>query len=116
MSNRAPSMLLDILERKLKYIGRCLNRVNTPLIKASQYNHVTNTYEKKKLHERWNDFGFYTIQRDLYSAFLLMNCKENLNEIDRNRCEQHFDTFRAMHDIEILRLKRKEKTPISMGI
>lgn len=116
IGNRAPSMLLDMIERKLKYNGRSLKRVNTSLIKASQYNHVTNTYEKKELHERWNDFGFCKIQRDLYSAFLIMNCKENLNEIDRDLCMQKFEQFRPMHDSEIQRLKLKEKTPISMGI
>jgi len=103
ISNRAPSMLLSFIERKLKYKGMGLNKVNTALIKASQYNHLTNTYEKKKLHKRWNDFGFCKIQRDLYSAFLLMNCKENLDEIDRDRCELHFDKFRMMHDLEISR-------------
>ncbi|WP_246277412.1 hypothetical protein [Neobacillus endophyticus] len=116
ISNRAPSMLLNILERKLGYIGKHLNKVNTNLIKASQYNHLTNTFEKKKLNERWNDFGFCKIQKDLYSAFLLMNCKENLEEIDRKRCEDNFEQFRLMHDLEIKRLKLKEKTPISMGI
>ncbi|WP_244905124.1 transposase [Sutcliffiella cohnii] len=116
ISNRAPAMLLRIIERKLKYKGIRLNKVNTTLIKASQYNHFTNTYEKKKLHERWNNFGFCKIQRDLYSAFLLMNCKESLDEIDRDLCEQHFHKFRKMHDLEITRLKKKEKNPTSMGV
>ncbi|MBU9724098.1 transposase [Bacillus alkalicola] len=116
IGNRAPSMLLEILERKLKYIDRSLNKVNTALIKASQYNHFTNSYEKKRLHERWIDFGFCKIQRDLYSAFLLMNCKNNLTEIDRDRCNQSFEQFRSMHDLEIERLKLKEKTPVSMGV
>ncbi|NRD80827.1 transposase [Bacillus sp. BRMEA1] len=116
ISNKAPSMLLNIIERKLKYSGKSLNKINTHLVKASQYNHLTDTYEKKKLHNRWNDFGFCKIQRDLYSAFLLMNCKENLEEIDRKLCEQKFEQFRLMHDLEIKRLRLKEKTPISMGV
>jgi hypothetical protein len=116
ISNRAPSMLLDILERKLKYIDKSLNKVNTTLIKASQYNHLTHSYEKKHLNERWNDFGYCKIQRDLYSAFLLMNCKEHLDEIDRDMCNQSFEHFKSMHDLEIKRLKLKEKTPVSMGV
>jgi len=108
-------MLLEILNRKLNYTNKILNKVNTFLIKASQYNHITDTYEKKKLHQRWNDFGFCMIQRDLYSAFLLMNCKENLEEIDKDRCAQNFELFRTLHDLEVQRLKLK-KTPISMGI
>jgi hypothetical protein len=116
ISNRAPSMLLEILERKLKYIGKSLNKVNTAIIKASQYNHLTNSYEKKRLNERWNDFGICIIQRDLYSAFLLMNCKDNLEEIDRDKCNQSFEHFKSMHDLEIKRLKLKEKTHVSMGV
>jgi hypothetical protein len=116
IGNRAPSMLLDIIERKLNYMNKSLNKVNTSLVKASQYNHITDTYEKKKLHQRWNDFGFCKIQRDLYSAFLLMNCKGNLEEIDKNKCEQTFEQFRALHDLEIQRLRTVEKIPTSMGI
>ncbi|WP_231687883.1 transposase [Bacillus sp. FJAT-27251] len=78
ISQHAPSMFLDILNRKLGYMGKELKKVNTHRIKASQYNHFTNTYHKKSLHQRWNDFGFCRIQRDLYSAFLLMNCKDSL--------------------------------------
>ncbi|WNF38300.1 transposase [Bacillaceae bacterium IKA-2] len=116
IGHRAPSMLLEILNRKLNYTNKMLNKVNTSLIKASQYNHITDTYVKKKLHQRWNDFGFCMIQRDLYSSFLLMNCKENLEEIDKDMCEQNFELFRTQHDREIQKLKLKIKTPISMGI
>ena len=116
IGNRAPSMLLNIIERKLNYTNNSMKRANTSLLKASQYNHVTDTYEKKKLHQRWNDFGFCKIQRDLYSAFLLMNCKENLEEIDRELCKQNFERFREKHDLEIQALKGKEKTPVSMGV
>ena len=116
IANRAPSMLLEILERKLKYIDKNLNKVNTALVKASQYNHLANSYEKKRLNDRWNDFGFCKIQRDLYSGFLLMNCKDNLNEIDRDMCNQNFEQFRSLHNLEIERLKLKEKKPLSMGV
>ena len=116
ISNRAPSMLLDIMNRKLKYIDKELKKVNTSLVKASQYNHITDTYEKKKLNQRWNDFGFCQIQRDLYSAFLLMNCKDNLEAINKDMCEQKFNQFRSLHDLEMQKLRMKGKTPISMGI
>ncbi|WP_237562785.1 transposase [Bacillus dakarensis] len=116
ISNRAPAMLLAIIDRKLKYTDKNLKKVNTILIRASQYNHITDTYEKKELHQRWNDFHFCKIQRDLYSAFLLMNCKDNLQEIDRELCIQNFERFREKHDLEIQSLKVKERTPISMGV
>lgn len=109
-------MLLDIIDRKLKYIGKELNKVNTIKVRASQYNHISDRYEKKKLHQRWNVIGIYKIQRDLYSAFLLMNCKDNLEEIDKDMCSNSFDHFRKLHDVEIQRLKMEQKTPISMGV
>jgi len=42
-------------------------------VKTSQYNHIEDKYIKKDLSERWNDFGEFKIQRDLYSSFLIMN-------------------------------------------
>lgn len=111
-------MFLTILDRKLSYEGRKLKFVDTLSVKASQYNHFTNEYRKKKLSERWNDFGAFKIQRDLYSAFLIMNVKDNLKEIDRKRCFDTFDRFKKLHDLEIERLKLDEKVlvSISMGI
>jgi hypothetical protein len=113
LANKAPSMLLSIIDRKLKYQGKELIKVNTFEVKASQYNHVTNEYIKKSLSERWNDFGDYMIQRDLYSAFLIMNVYDD--KIDRSKCFDTFERFRELHNIEIERLKQT-KTLASMGL
>ena len=53
--------------------------------------------DKKELKERWNYFDNYKIQRDLYSSFLIMNIKNNLKEIDRNKCFEAFDNFKEEH-------------------
>ena len=116
IENKAPSMFLTILDRKLSYEGKKLKFVDTFSVKASQYNHFTDEYSKKKLSERWNDFGTFKIQRDLYSAFLIMNVKDNLKKIDRKRCFDTFDRFKKLHDLEIERLKLDEKVLASMGI
>jgi len=117
IANKAPAMLLIILDNKLKWHDKKLYKVDTYSIKASQYNHITNKYKKKSLSERWNNFGDYKIQRDLYSAFLLMNVKDNLYEIDRELCFETFDKFKELHDIEIDRIKNCENKLISsMGI
>lgn len=113
LANKAPSMFLNILDRKLKYQGKEIIKVNTFEVKASQYNHVTGEYVKKKLSERWNDLGDYKIQRDLYSAFLIMNVYDD--KIDRDSCFEKFDNFKVLHDIEIERLKNT-KTIASMGL
>ncbi|MBU3102157.1 transposase, partial [Clostridium sp. DSM 17811] len=71
---------------------------------------------KKKLSERWNDFGEFKIQRDLYSSFLIMNVKDNLEEIDKELCFKQFDNFRKLHDKEILKIQSSINLISSMGI
>lgn len=113
----APAMLLRIIERKLNYIQKGIHKVNTRTFKASQYNHITNTYKKKKLHQRWTSVGNQKVQRDLYSAFLLMNSEDNLKHTNRDLCKQTFDGFILLHNQCIERLKEsKEKLPSSIGI
>ena len=117
LANKAPSMFLTILDNKLKFSGEKLYKIDTWSVKASQYNHVEDKYIKKDLSERWNDFGGYKIQRDLYSSFLIMNVKDNLKEIDRDLCFKTFDNFKILHDKEIKRIKYSDDKIISsMGI
>jgi hypothetical protein len=103
LANKAPSMFLTILNNKLKWNDTQLYEIDTFKVKASQYNHVTNECNKKELSERWN--VDIETQRDLYSAFLIMNVKENLKEIDRDLCFKRFDIFKGLHDIEVQRLR-----------
>ena len=117
ITNFAPGTFIEILDRKLKYIDKSLNKVNTQTFKASQYNHHTNKYIKKKLSNRWNYIDKFKIQRDLYSAFLLMNSKNNLKTTDRTLCIENFDNFVKLHDSEISRLEIYiDKLPTSFGI
>lgn len=111
-------MLLSCLERKLNYNGLELNKVNITKVKTSQYNHFDDTYTKKTLSTRWNDFNGIRIQRDLYSAFLLMSIVKDkeLDKIDRDFCFKTFDVFRKMHDCVIQKLKTKTRTLQSMVI
>jgi hypothetical protein len=115
IGHKAPALLLGIIERKLSYQGKQLHRVDTAKLKASQYNHVEDHYLKKELHERWTDIGESRIQRDLYSAFIIMNAKDNNREVDRDACERGFSRFKKLHNNEIERLS-KTTTVASMGI
>ena len=105
LANKAPSMLLTIIDRKLKYIGEKLIEINTFEAKASQFNHFDNTYTKKSLSQRWNDFNGIKIQRDMYSAFLIMNIKDDLKSFDINKCNERFEEFYRLHNLEVERLK-----------
>ncbi|MCC0656246.1 Tn3 family transposase [Clostridioides sp. ES-S-0123-01] len=81
LANKAPSMFLIMLDNKLKYNGEKLYKIDTTKCKASQYNHFLDEYNKKELKDRWNK-GMY-IQRDCYSAFLIMNVNDDLKSINR---------------------------------
>lgn len=117
LANKAPSMFLIILDNKLKFNDTQLNKIDTISVKASQYNHITDKYTKKDLNQRWNDFGDFKIQRDLYSAFLIMNIKDNLKEVDRDLCFKTFDNFKVLHDDEIERIRSSNcKLVSSMGL
>jgi hypothetical protein len=110
LANKAPAKLIEILARKLRYFGEELKKINTRKVKASQYNHLIGKYKNKNLNERWNDFGEYKIQRDLYSAFIISNVNDDLESIDRERCIVTFERFKNLHDIEIQRLMNMELT------
>lgn len=105
LGNRAPAMFLSILDRKLRYYGSELKKVNTKTVKASQFNHVTGQYVKKELSDRWNLINGQRIQRDLYSAFLIANTNDELNEIDTDIAGQWYDLFLSNHNQEIERIK-----------
>jgi len=121
LANKAPSKFLEILDSKLKYFDKELHKVNTYTVKASQYNHFTNTYNKKQLSERWNIFNIdgeeIKIQRDLYSAFLIMNVNDKMDKVDRNKCINTYDNFKILHDKEIVRIQNSSNKKISsMGL
>lgn len=104
IANRAPSRLLGIIDRKLSYYGKRLIKIDTWSAKASQFNHFDGTYNKKRLSQRWNDFNGIRVQRDLYSAFLIMNVASDLKSFDINKCNERFENFYRLHNLEVERL------------
>ena len=105
IANKAPAMFLTILDRKLKYYNKQLIKIDTYSVKASQYNHIDETYKKKKLSDRWNDFNGIRVQRDMYSAFLIMNVNTDLKTINNDKCNETFENFLMLHNKEVERLK-----------
>jgi hypothetical protein len=70
----------------------------------------------------WGSFHLTNtaIQRDCYSAFLIMNVSNDLETINRELCFRTYDNFKRLHDGEINRLKILKENGIklisSMGI
>lgn len=103
VARRAPAMLLAIIDRKLKYRGYALKRVVSRKVKASQYDHSTGQYRKKRLCDRWRVIDGHRVQRDLYSAFLISHVTgKNLNTIDRKACCDDWINFLRLQD-EVLK-------------
>lgn len=118
LANKSPSMFLTMLDNKLKWNNEKLYKIDTVKCKASQYNHFTGEYNKKELKDRWNKY--IEIQRDCYSAFLIMNVNNDLESINQDKCIETFNNFKILHDNEIKRLKELKDNGIklisSMGI
>ena len=106
LANKAPAMFLTILEGKLSLCGGALHRVHKWEFKASQYDHLSQKYSKKKLGERHATLANGdTLQRDLYSAFLIMNADNSLTHPDQEACTLYYPDFKKLHDHEIMRIQ-----------
>lgn len=117
IAHRAPALFMSILEDKVVAGGGSFLHVDTYSFKASQYDHTTDACVKKELTERWHTFPDATrVQRDLYSAFLLMNAKPNGKTADRQACIVGFDAFQALHNIEINRIEALPTLILNSGI
>ena len=105
INRRAPARFLLELKRKAEAVGGVYAEVDTKEFKASQYNHVTDTYEKIPLSQREKEIGKRKVQRDLYSAFLIRNADLDFKHPDREKCEYEFEYFADMQDQLILKMK-----------
>lgn len=104
--NRAPAYLVSVIDRKLRYMNSSIKEVDTFSVKASQYDHRSNTYRKKALSDRWHVFQDGTkVQRDIYSAFLICYTTDSLDSINRDACTRNYKNFKQLHDEEIMRLQ-----------
>ena len=105
INRRAPARFLLELKRKAEAVGGVYAEVDTKEFKASQYNHVTDTYEKIPLSQREKEIGNRKVQRDLYSAFLIRNADLDFKHPDREKCEYEFECFANLQDQLILKMK-----------
>lgn len=108
LSLNAPALLISEIDKKLKYVNQSIHKVDTYTVKASQYDHIKDEYRKKALNERWNILDNEKVQRDLYSAFLIMNTDDTLSKINRNQCIDTYQNFKALHDSFLQNLKNND--------
>lgn len=117
VANKAPATLINILSLKCASLG-FPGVQKVPLrVRASQYNHITDTYEKKSLSQRWNVMPDGTrIQRDLYSAFLLQHMLSDLSDFDKDTLADDYPRFVLLHHQAVEQLSHSKHTLSSMGI
>ena len=99
LQNRSPALFLAILKKKIKSAGGSYFEINTRKFRASQYNHITNTCTPCGTNIRWKSIGGQTIQRDLYSAYLIKHTNTEGTSPDRSSCIANFWNFRRIHNI-----------------
>ena len=108
--DRAPSQFLSVLEKKCVRQGGRLIMIDTRSGRASQYDHVQDRYIKVPLSCRMKEAGGHTVQRDLYSGFIIKHVMEDNRTVDRKACIRDFEAFLKAHDKRIADIKASGNT------
>ena len=103
INDRSPGLFLKRLKEKCIQYNIKLELIDTTKVKASQYEHDKDKFIKHKLSERTKIINGSTVQRDLYSAFLIKNTNNDI--INKDKCNKEFKQFLKNQEREIKRLK-----------
>lgn len=89
----APSAFRMALETRAIQLGIDFEVISPKDVKPSQYNHITQTFEKKSLSTRVYDLSdeYKGVQRDLYSAFLIGHIENG--HYNQKQLNQDFPVF-----------------------
>ena len=89
----APGAFRTALETRASQLGIDIEVISPKDAKPSQYNHITQTFEKKSLSTRMYDLSndYPDVQRDLYSAFLIGHIEKG--RYQQEQLEQDFPAF-----------------------
>ena len=88
-----PSAFRTALKTRASQLGIDFEIISPTNVKPSQYNHITQTFEKKSLSTRIYDLSneYPDVQRDLYSAFLIKHIENDY--YNQKQLEQNFPVF-----------------------
>ena len=95
----APSGFRTALETRAFQLGIDVEVISPKEVKPSQYNHITQTFDKKSLSTRVYDLSsnYPGVQRDLYSAFLIGHIEKG--RYQQEQLNQDFpDFYQQMKD------------------
>ena len=110
---RCPGMYKAMLK---KLFGNGYHEV-ARMFRASQFDHISGEYIKKKLSERWHYLpDGRKVQRDIYSAFLLYCADMNYENIDQQYALKEFEKFYTKHNQLVDSIKANNRTVCNSGI
>lgn len=114
----APALFISILAKKASRYGGSVIKVSTFETKASQLDHTDDSYTKKKLSQRFAKLSDGTVvQRDMYSAFLLLHLRKNLKSYNKKTIKEDFPQFKKLHDKTKECLQNSQEwLPASVGL
>ena len=89
----APSAFREALKTRAKQLGIEVVMISPKDLKPSQYNHISQIFQKKPLSTRMFDLSpeWTGLQRDLYSAFLIGHIEDG--HYEQEHLEEDFPTF-----------------------
>lgn len=96
IGSHAPALFEKVLAWRLFVLGGELWHVNTFSFRASQLDHITGECVKTRLGQRSKVIGGVTVQRDMYSAFLLWHARSDGASTDRAWCVEDFARYVAL--------------------
>ena len=94
----APSYFREALKTRANTLGIEFEIINPQKVKPSQYNHITQSFEKKTLSTRMFDLSseWTGVQRDLYSAFLIGHIENG--RYDQNISKEFPNFYKKMKE------------------
>ena len=105
IKNHAPGRFLLELKRKAEVMDIPYYEIRTSAYKASQFHHDTGEYIPSPVNERYKIISGITVQRDLYSAFLIRHTLDTLNAPDIDACMNDFEKFADISNRELAAMK-----------
>ena len=116
IKNRCPGFFQSNTEKLFTSTGGTYHEVPQNY-RASQYDHTTDDYIKKKLNQRMYPLSDGTVvQRDWYSSFLLYNADKEIATVDKELCLRSFESKYSMEQNMIDHIKATHQHILNSGI
>ena len=113
LKNHSPGRFQSELRRKAEVMDIPCYEVDIKKYRASQYHHDTGEYISSGISERYKEIEGITVQRDLYSAFLIRHTDKTLCQPDTEACIRDYSQFVTLHDALLSEMKAAGRSNIS---